>query len=230
MSKVTTNNNTALTINNADAAMATVVDNINEKFGPKAAVEAPVDPLAAMLAAATQQTEVVAEENKTKPASSRSKVTLIKVAASSSKDENGNAVQRRNRNHATRTVGVFTSEKLKMCWMGTHVGFATKTAEGSIKIMQNAPQKALAPLQVADDVVFTAEHTEVELGDTLELKKAEAFDKYQALGYTMLSRRGKAPAAVAPVVEQPKAEETVDTSVSDEDQAALAEEFGELAS
>lgn len=119
----------------------------------------------------------------------RNKVTLVKVAASSSTNAAGERVQKRNTNLDTRSIAVFVSEKLQQCWLGTHIGFATKTTEGAINIMRNAPQKALQQLQQADDIVVTIEHKDIQVGPQLEALKQQTFDKYAAMGYTMQCKR-----------------------------------------
>lgn len=156
--------------------------------------------LAALLNQA-QAAPAQAEEKKERKA--RATTTLVKVAASSSKDAEGNSVQRRNTNCAQRAVAVFTSESEnstggKICWLGTHLGFFTKNAAGAMKIMQTAPQKALEPMQKATDVVMVIEATDIGLGQDLELLKQQTYDKYAALGYTMLCRRAKVEGQVAP--------------------------------
>lgn len=156
--------------------------------------------LAALLNQA-QAAPAQAEEKKERKA--RATTTLVKVAASSSKDAEGNPVQRRNTNCAQRAVAVFTSESEnstggKICWLGTHLGFFTKNAAGAMKIMQTAPQKALEPMQKATDVVMVIEATDIGLGQDLELLKQQTYDKYAALGYTMLCRRAKVEGQVAP--------------------------------
>lgn len=147
-----------------------------------------VDKLAAMMLAAAAQKVVTKEAPVT---TTRMTTTVIKTTASPAKDENGKSLQRRNRSVATRAIGVFISPSLNMCWIGTHLGFATKTEAGSMKIMQNAPQKALAPLQTATDVQFIVEETDVPNNEILQESKARAYDKYAAKGLNMLSTRPK---------------------------------------
>ena len=107
-----------------------------------------LEQLKAQQAAAAQAAGAAAPKKERK---ARSSTTLVKVKASSSKDADGNSVQRRNTNCAQRAVAVFTSESEnstggKICWLGTHLGFFTKNAAGAMKIMQTAPQKALEQL------------------------------------------------------------------------------------
>lgn len=159
--------------------------------------------LAQMLKASKVQAAVKAEVVKTK--SSRSSVTLVKVATSSSKDENGKSIQRRNTSVTLRSVAVVTSEALKTCWIGSHLGFATKTNEGALNIFRKAPQQALKVMQKAEDLVLVVAHQDIEVGDLLESAKATTYDQYLALGYQMVCRRGKVstPVVETPVVETP---------------------------
>lgn len=164
------------------------------------------DKMAAMLAAAQQNEQAAAEAPKA--AGQRNKVTHTKVASTPSVDENGNRRQKRNTNMTERKVAVFVSDELKLAWLGTHIGFSTKTEAGMIGVVKNAPQKALSPLQAAGDLRL-AELTElIAQGPELEQAKADLFDKYKNDGFTMLSRRAKVAAPVeAPAAEAPASEE-----------------------
>ncbi len=166
------------------------------------------DKMAAMLAGAQkageQQKQAADAVGEKGVKQTRKSSTLVKVAASSSKDENGNSLQRRNRNMTERKVAVFGSRVLGQAWVGTHIAFSTKTEEAMIKVVRNAPQKALEALQKADDLELLELSDLIPQGVELDMKKAELFDKYTA-DFTMVSRRAKV-AAEAPV-EEPAAEE-----------------------
>lgn len=172
--------------------------------------------LAAMLAASKQLAEVKAEVQKSvkNTSGSRSTVTLVKVATSSSKDQDGKSIQRRNTNVSLRSVAVVTSEALKTCWIGSHLGFATKTNEGALNIFRKAPQQALKVMQKATDLVLLVTHTNIEVGDSLEAAKAETYDKYLALGYQMVCRRGKVstPVVTVPVAEEASTEASTEVT------------------
>ncbi len=144
--------------------------------------------MAEMLAGAQQAKEVVTQ---------RTKTTLRKVEASKSVDAEGNKVQKRNKNLATRKAAVFVCDSLKQAWVGAHIAFTTKTTEGMLQVVRNAPQKALTDMQNANDLRLAELSAEVELGNTLELEKQKLFDKYKELGYTMMSRRAKVAEATA---------------------------------
>lgn len=158
--------------------------------------------MAAMLAAAQQNEQAAAEAPKA--AGTRNKVTHTKVASTPSVDENGNRRQKRNTNMTERKVAVFVSDELKLAWLGTHIGFSTKTEAGMIGVVKNAPQKALSPLQAASDLRLAELSELIPQGAELEQAKADLFDKYKNDGYTMLSRRAK---VAQPAVEAPASEE-----------------------
>lgn len=132
----------------------------------------------------------------------------VRVQASSSKNADGTNKQRRNTNVGDRAVAVVTCESLKTCFIGTHLGFATKTPAGAMNVFRTAPQQALKTMQKAEDLVLVLEYTGIALGDHLEELKATAFAKYEALGYQMLCRKPKA----APLAVEPATTETVATT------------------
>ncbi len=132
---------------------------------------------------------------------------------SSSKDENGNNRRKRNTEYGDRAVAIFVSPSLNICWIGTHLDFARKDTNGCMKIMQNAPQKALEPMQTATDVElsFFEDNKNIPLGEALDNAKATAWDEMQAKGYTMLSRKGKGVSSFqAPTVEATEEEATTE--------------------
>lgn len=162
----------------------------------------------------------------------RSSTTLVKVKASSSKDADGNSVQRRNTNCDTRAVAAFYSPSLNMCWIGSHLGFATKTPEGAMKIMRTAPQKALDPLKTATDVIMVIEATNVQVGPELEQAKMDAYLKYEAQKFTMLCRKPKieaaAPAPEATPEVAPEVVEEIKPEVEAVEQEAPAVEVEQV--
>lgn len=146
--------------------------------------------LQALLGAAKVQAEVIAEVQKPASNSTRQRVTLIKVPVSSSKDENGFNVQRRNTSHPVRQVAVFTSATLNACFISTNLAYCTKTNAGAIAHAKRdlKPQKMIQPLLAAHDLTLTLSSQEVVLGD-VNVAKAAAFDEYLAKGYMMLCVR-----------------------------------------
>lgn len=158
----------------------------------------------------------------------RSSTTLVKVKASSSKDADGNSVQRRNTNCDTRAVAAFYSPSLNMCWIGSHLGFATKTPEGAMKIMRTAPQKALDPLKTATDVIMVIEATNVQVGPELEQAKMDAYLKYEAQKFTMLCRKPKIEAAAPAPEATPEVVEEIKPEVEAVEQEAPAVEVEQV--
>lgn len=188
---------------------------MSNKAQNNAKVEATVEAsannkMAAMLAAAQQNEQAAAEQPQAaKPAKKGLKVT-------SSKDENGNNRRKRNEEYGDRAVAIFVSPSLNKCWIGTHLGFAHKDEAGCMKIMQNAPQKALEPLQTATDVElsFFENNKNIALGEALDNAKATAWDQMQAKGYEMLSRKGKGVSSfTAPATE---ADADTEEAITDE--------------
>lgn len=138
-----------------------------------------------MLAAAQKQEEVV------ETASKRTKTTVRKVEATKFVDSEGNKRQKRNTNLATRKACVMVCDVLKQAWVGAHIAFTTKTEAGMLQVVRNAPQKALSEMQASSTLRVAELSAEVALGNDLEQVKQELFDKYAAMGYTMVSRRAK---------------------------------------
>lgn len=188
-----------------------------------------LEQLKAQQAAAAQAAGAAAPKKERK---ARSSTTLVKVKASSSKDADGNSVQRRNTNCDTRAVAAFYSPSLNMCWIGSHLGFATKTPEGAMKIMRTAPQKALDPLKTATDVIMVIEATNVQVGPELEQAKMDAYLKYEAQKFTMLCRKPKieaaAPAPEATPEVAPEVVEEIKPEVEAVEQEAPAVEVEQV--
>lgn len=183
-----------------------------------APTNAMIEQLKAQQAVAAQATGAKAPKER----KARSTTTLVKVKASSSKDAEGNSIQRRNTNCDTRAVAAFYSPSLNMCWIGSHLGFATKTPEGAMKIMRTAPQKALDPLKTAEDVIMVIEATNVPVGPELEAAKMAAYVKYEEQKMIMLCRKPKIEvAAPAPEV-KPEAQVQPEQTEADKLAAELA--------
>ena len=150
--------------------------------------------LAQMVAAQAAQAAAATPAVKGERKARASTTTLVKVETSSSKDAEGNNVQRRNTNCPVRAVAVFFSKELNLAWLGTHLAFGTKTAPAAMKVMVgDTATKCLLPLQDLEkakpgSVEMVIEARDVAVGPELEAAKLNAYVKYRDLGFTMLGR------------------------------------------